>query len=205
MPLLPENTAAKLLPQGEPRDRQYAYVGAYIAHHSQILIALWDGLASDAEGGTAQIVRFKLLGVPERYAFADEVSSRLDPADSGPVYHIVTPRASNPSPPRQAFSLTKLFPQSHERDALAEALYGRIYARATGSCCTANAHYRCRKPKGWREHGQGSRRYTSFAPSMWPSAIWPNDSGGEAIPRRYSMRCGVASRLWTPNTANGYA
>jgi hypothetical protein len=129
LPLLPPNTASKILPQGEPRDRQYAYVGAYIARHSQILIALWDGRASDAEGGTAQIVRFKLLGVPERYAFADEVSSSLDPPESGPVYHLVTPRASNPSPGRQAFTLTKLFPQHYEHDTLAEASYDRIYGR----------------------------------------------------------------------------
>ena len=111
LPLLPPNTPAKILPQGEPRNRQYAYVGAYIARHSQILIAFWDGLASDAEGGTAQIVHFKLLGVPEPYAFADEVSSPLDPAESGPVYHVVTPRASHANRVPQAFRLIKLFPR----------------------------------------------------------------------------------------------
>jgi hypothetical protein len=73
LPLLPPSTESKIRSHGEARDRQYAYVGAYIARHSQILIALWDGVTSEAEGGTAQIVRFKLLGVPERYAFADEV------------------------------------------------------------------------------------------------------------------------------------
>jgi hypothetical protein len=129
LPLLPPNTVSEILPQGEPRNRQYAYVGAYIARHSQILIALWDGLASDAEGGTAQIVRFKLLGVPERYAFADEVSSPLDPAESGPVYHVVTPRASHSSPVPQAFRLTKRFPPHYEHDSLAEASYDRIYTR----------------------------------------------------------------------------
>jgi hypothetical protein len=129
LPLRPPNPAAKILPQGEPRDRQYAYVGAYIARHSQILIALWDGVASDAEGGTAQIVRFKLVGVPERYAFADEMSSPLDPAESGPVYHILTPRASNPNPPGRAFQLIKLFPQGYEHDTLAEGSYDRIFSR----------------------------------------------------------------------------
>jgi hypothetical protein len=129
LPLLPPNTESKIIPQGEPRNRQYAYVGAYIARHSQILIALWDGLASDAEGGTAQIVRFKLLGVPERYAFADEMSSPLDPAESGPVYHVVTPRASQSSPVHQAFRLAKVFPPHYECEALAEASYDRIYTR----------------------------------------------------------------------------
>lgn len=129
LPLLPPNTESKIIRQGEPRNRQYAYVGAYIARHSQILIALWDGLASDAEGGTAQIVRFKLLGVPEHSAFADEVNSPLDPAESGPVYHVVTPRASQSSPVPQAFRLAKLFPPHYEREALAEAAYDRIYTR----------------------------------------------------------------------------
>jgi hypothetical protein len=114
---------------GKPVIASTAYVGAYIARHSQILITLWDGVTSEAEGGMAQIVRFKLLGVPERYAFADEVSSPLDPAESGPVYHVVTPRASHPSPVGQAYSLTKLFPQHDEREALVETSYNRIYTR----------------------------------------------------------------------------
>jgi hypothetical protein len=129
LPLLPGNTEEKVRAYGGHRDRQYAYVGAYIARHSQILVALWDGVASDAEGGTAQVVHFKLQGVPERYALTDEVSSPLDPVDSGPVYHIVTPRASNPRPTGNVASLIKLFPRGFERGALAEASYHRIYAR----------------------------------------------------------------------------
>ena len=46
------------------RDRAYALVGAYIAHHCEILIALWDGEDTGKEGGTAQVVRFKLEGIP---------------------------------------------------------------------------------------------------------------------------------------------
>jgi hypothetical protein len=129
LPLLPGNTEENVRSYGEHRDRQYAYVGAYVARHSQVLVALWDGVASDAEGGTAQVVRFKLMGVPERYALAAERSSPLDPVDSGPVYHIVTPRASPQRPLGKPFSIRKLFPQDFERDALAEASYARIYAR----------------------------------------------------------------------------
>jgi hypothetical protein len=127
--LVPGNTEEKIRTYGEHRDRQYAYVGAYIARHSQILMALWDGVTSDAEGGTAQVVDFKLLGVPEHYTFTDEVSSPLDPVDSGPVYHIVTPRDSNPRPTGNVASLIKLFPRGFERDALAEASYNRVYTR----------------------------------------------------------------------------
>ena len=39
---------------GEARDRQYVRVGAYIASHSQILIALWDGTYTNLAGGTSQ-------------------------------------------------------------------------------------------------------------------------------------------------------
>jgi hypothetical protein len=129
LPVLPPNTGVKCLPQGEARDRQYAYVGAYISRHSQVLVALWDGVASEAEGGTAQVVRFKLQGVPQRYAPADEVNSPLDPVDSGPVYHILTPRAGSPGIVEQALRLTKLYPPVYESEAVAETSYGRIYAR----------------------------------------------------------------------------
>jgi hypothetical protein len=129
LPLLPGNTEEKVGSDGEHRDRQYAYVGAYIARYSQVLVALWDGVESDAEGGTAQVVRFKLLGVPERYALVEERSSPLDPVDNGPVYHIMTPRVSTPKPMGKPFSLSKRFPQGFERDALAEASYERTYAR----------------------------------------------------------------------------
>jgi hypothetical protein len=128
LPMLPASSKAADCPQGEARDRQYAFVGAFIARHCQILLALWDGVTSEAEGGTAQVVRFKLQGVPERYAQADEVQSPLDPVDSGPVYHILTPRASNPSPAGPACRLAKLFPSVYEREAMAEAAYDRIYA-----------------------------------------------------------------------------
>jgi hypothetical protein len=115
--------------QGEARNERYALVGAYIAHHSQILVALWDGASADAVGGTAQIVRFKLEGVPERYVPPDSARHPLDPEESGPVYHIVTPRLSNPQPVGRALTLVKRFPQSYASDAVAQATYDRLYAR----------------------------------------------------------------------------
>ena len=93
---------------GGDRDRAYALVGAYIAHHCQILIALWDGEDSDREGGTAQVVRFKREGIPDCYAIHVKRSaepgaltcSLIEPAEFGPVYHVVTPRVGNPNPTR---------------------------------------------------------------------------------------------------------
>jgi Ca2+/Na+ antiporter len=95
------------------RDRQYAQVGAYVVLHSQILIALWDGAYTDQVGGTSQIVQFQLQGVPEAYMAPH---SPLDEPESGPVYHIVTPRIKNPTPVERSFELHKLFPTSSTLD-----------------------------------------------------------------------------------------
>jgi hypothetical protein len=93
----------------EGKELQYALAGAYVARHSQVLIALWDGEDSDSVGGTAQVVGYRRTG---RFGFANVVgdklesapepfallSTPLDPHDTGPVYHIITPRRGHPSP-----------------------------------------------------------------------------------------------------------
>src|SRR5205085_1711912 len=84
--LLSGNTSDSIQQAGEQRDRQYAQVGAYVAGHCQILIALWDGVVTTAEGGTAEIVRFKLEGVPRAYTPLHSQRGILDPLDTGPVY-----------------------------------------------------------------------------------------------------------------------
>ncbi len=44
------------------RDAHYAQAGDYIAAHCDVLLALWDGVANALPGGTASVVRGKLLG-----------------------------------------------------------------------------------------------------------------------------------------------
>ena len=110
----------------EGRNQLYAQVGAYIARHSQILIALWDGVDSQEQGGTANVVRFKLQGVPPPYA---PPPNPLDAVESGPVYIISTPRVKNPQMASEPFQLTKQFPKGHQDDATAEKTYDRIYQR----------------------------------------------------------------------------
>ena len=98
LPLFRGNTPQSIEDAGEPRDRQYAQVGAYIAQHSQILLALWDGVQSVGEspiGGTADVVRFRLDGVPLAY---DSAAHPFNAASNGAVCHIVTPRHSKPEP-----------------------------------------------------------------------------------------------------------
>jgi hypothetical protein len=48
---------------GDDRDRQYAQAGVFVASHSHVLLALWDGRESTLLGGTAQVVRYALEGV----------------------------------------------------------------------------------------------------------------------------------------------
>lgn len=100
---------AEGLSSGDHRELQYALAGAYVARHSHILLALWDGKDSDSVGGTAQVVGYRRTG---RFGFADVVGEKLelapdpfalsgtplDPHDTGPVYHVATPRKGHASP-----------------------------------------------------------------------------------------------------------
>lgn len=111
---------------GQSRTKQYAQVGAYIARHSHILIALWDEMPSEKVGGTAQIVQFRLEGVPEPYG---PRHTPLDLVASGPLYHVVTPRKSNSKTAGKPGELRKLFPRGYQDDRAAEDAYDRIFSR----------------------------------------------------------------------------
>ena len=101
------------------RAHQYAHVGAYIVRHCQVLIALWDGIGSAAEGGTAEIVNFMLEGVPNKY---DSAESPLDPKKTGPVYHIATPRQCHNGFQGEKYKLDELYPDGYSsKSAAAEA------------------------------------------------------------------------------------
>jgi hypothetical protein len=81
----------------EARHIQYALVGAYVARHSHILIALWDGKEQDNIGGTYQVLQYRLTGnmkgLPEKYLPS---SNPLDIIDTGKVCHIKVSRAPDP-------------------------------------------------------------------------------------------------------------
>ena len=50
--------AAEDLRERAVRDLQYAQLGAYLAAHCHILLALWDGKVSTSTGGTGHVVQF---------------------------------------------------------------------------------------------------------------------------------------------------
>jgi hypothetical protein len=95
LPLAPGVTPSDVAGAGPMRDRQYARAGAFVGRHSHLLVALWDGAPATPEqaGGTASVVRARLEG-----DVADDGSpgALLDPPDHGPVFQVVTPRASDP-------------------------------------------------------------------------------------------------------------
>jgi len=123
LPLVPGNIGGGIQNSGSERQRQYAQDGAYIARHSHILIALWDGEHTELEGGTSQIVDFKLNGIPAPYAGPRKP---LDLVDNGPVYRVVTPRAKNPNPQGIPFNLEIRFPEGWTSSESLEKSYGRI-------------------------------------------------------------------------------
>ncbi len=101
------NTLEKIRTGEGARVRQYGLLGAYIVRNSHALLALWDGVHSEKSNGTSDVVGFKLHGVseefvPDRTLFA--------PVESDPVWHIVTPRVSNPSPSGKPLTMRTIFP-----------------------------------------------------------------------------------------------
>ncbi len=106
------------------RDSQYGQVGAYISRYSQILIALWDGKRLELQGGTSSVVRMKLEG---KAILEDAVQNPLDPPESGPVYHIVTPRSRHTGTEGEPLTLKIYYPKWYDDDGAAERSSLRIY------------------------------------------------------------------------------
>lgn len=94
LPLVPGNTLDGIAEPGDQRDLQYAEAGIFIASHCHVLLALWDGRASDLPGGTAQIVRYHLDGIPPGVVTGHQRAARplLARADESLAYHIACSR-----------------------------------------------------------------------------------------------------------------
>ena len=108
---------------GPERNLQYEAIGKYIAGESQILIALWDGVKANKVGGTAAIVKFQTEGLP------DQDECKLLPPELFPVYHIPTPRVSNPIPAENLppFQLRVIYPPAFGSGELAKKYYERTF------------------------------------------------------------------------------
>ncbi|HYM20664.1 MAG TPA: hypothetical protein VEW28_06635 [Candidatus Kapabacteria bacterium] len=124
LPIVEGSGETEIVGQGRPRDLQYAQVGAYHAQHSQILLALWDGKVLESIGGTGKVVHYKLDGIPTLFGKAQ---SRLDPVETGPVYHVLTPRESNPSLEGIPFSVKRYYPRGYGEEQDARKAFDRIF------------------------------------------------------------------------------
>jgi hypothetical protein len=106
-----------------PREKHYEAAGVYIVKHCHILIALWDGKEANGIGGTAQIVGFRLNGIPEEYL---SHKSQVQYIDDGAVYHIPTPRTRNKDI-KTDFKPRKMYAEFWNDTGNAEAEYNRIF------------------------------------------------------------------------------
>ncbi|MGA8532595.1 MAG: hypothetical protein WB615_00640 [Candidatus Tumulicola sp.] len=100
---------------GPDRAAQYALAGAFLVSYSQIVIAIWDGEREETLGGTAQIVRFALRGVPAKYSsnFAEPLRTN----ETGAVYRVSVGRASGGSSSVGSTSASWLYPGGDTADA----------------------------------------------------------------------------------------
>ena len=108
----------------ENRDLCYLQVGLYIAKHSQVLIALWDGQESEAIGGTSSIVKYKLNGIEDEKITSEDSLSQIE---SGPVYHVLTPRKVNTNIGNNIFSLNIYYPPFWKETSKADLFYKKIF------------------------------------------------------------------------------
>jgi hypothetical protein len=113
LPLLPGVDRDQVANPGRDRDRQYARLGAYLAAHSHILLAIWDGKPSSAPGGTGHVIQFHLNDVIDLLAEGQHRSPiDFSEDESDLIYHVVCSRREDGPPieplqPGETFWLTR--------------------------------------------------------------------------------------------------
>jgi hypothetical protein len=88
VPFVGDNTSENVR-DGARRALQYGQVGADLTRVAHVMIALWNGKASGGNGGTGDVVEWRLSGAPKMFRRS---TTLLDVPDTGPVYHIVAAR-----------------------------------------------------------------------------------------------------------------
>ncbi len=102
---------------GPARDLRYAAAGAFLVSHSELLIALWDGNEDEILGGTSQIVRFALQGVPATYLGGPRQALLAN--ETGAVHHITVRRESADPSTSTSAPATWRYPEVEISDAAA--------------------------------------------------------------------------------------
>ncbi|MFZ4592355.1 MAG: hypothetical protein ACOYN6_15245 [Ignavibacteria bacterium] len=128
------NNVQSFINDNDFRKKQYAQLGAYIVQNCQVLIALWDGIENNLEGGTACTVRYHCNGIPGEYK---RKHNPFNTVETGPVYHIITPRKSNTLIPDKIFTEKYIYPDfwsnnhkdknNEQVESIAKEFYDNIF------------------------------------------------------------------------------
>jgi hypothetical protein len=100
--------------------------GWYVAFHSHVLIALWDGAASRKPGATANTVALRETGISPVHS-APNAAVPHDP-DPMPVFQIVTPRAGAERP-ADVGSVRRRYPRRFSGDRKAQETFDAALGR----------------------------------------------------------------------------
>lgn len=120
LPLMVGVREQDIIEYGDDRDHQYAFVGAYIARYSHVVVALWDGDPHEKVGGTSYVVGFKLRGITPPYV---AIQGRFEPEEVGSVYQIVTPRIHGDIPSQPVGTIILHHPEDSFVKQSAESQY----------------------------------------------------------------------------------
>lgn len=134
---------------GNARDLQYLLSGLFIARHSDILIAIWDGAPARGMGGTGQIVDFRRRGRieivecdTECLAAAPEpfnvLASPLDAPPTGLIFHVSAPKPDDTAAPN-GVTAQWLVPERHDDSPVTRAQYRRHSWQTLGHRETFNS------------------------------------------------------------------
>ncbi len=165
LPLVAGNSESNIVDYGYNRTQQYALGGAYIARHSHILIALWDGVDLGKTAGTAEIVKFKRTGnMKELAADYQPPTSPFDTADMGNTCQIVTARISNQQAAYSVGDIRILLPDQQDSDNLEALLSNELAITELFNCEVENyvSHPKIQKIS------QSSQKY------LLPPRLWQN-------------------------------
>lgn len=160
-------------PTGAWKERQYALLGDYLLHHSQILVAIWSGVAAQKPAGTAAVVRMNLSSV-----------------DSGTAADVLYPEEA-----RSERGPLKALPFVSSRDAspLQQPDNGPVFwipARRSAESARLEESdgWRLRRPDvecfGWEQAvSDGEQPWYPLYPAFWEHDADDDASPGEAVAR----------------------
>ncbi len=145
--MLKRAEAVFVAPDAEPapaemsRDFHYRQAGIYVAEHSHVLLALWDGSPAQPEGcGTAEAVDFMLKGIS---------GDGFRALNDGAVIHLPTPRKGSGAETPSAARLLENEPGSLRETLSVTDTFNRDAERAAPGAAPPGAQLLPELPERW--------------------------------------------------------